>query len=166
MSEIVAIYPGTFDPITRGHVDVVERACRMFDQVIVAIATNVKKQPLFDLNKRLTLAQDSLQHLSNVTISGFNQLLVNFAKEHSANVILRGLRAISDFDYEFQLATMNRAIDPDIETLFITPAEQYSYLSSSLIREIAGLGGNIDQFVPDNVAQALYQVYSCDNERN
>lgn len=166
MSEIVAIYPGTFDPITRGHVDVVERACRMFDQVIVAIATNVKKQPLFDLNKRLTLAQDSLQHLSNVTISGFNQLLVNFAKEHGANVILRGLRAISDFDYEFQLATMNRAIDPDIETLFITPAEQYSYLSSSLIREIAGLGGNIDQFVPDNVAQALYQVYSCHNERN
>lgn len=160
MSQIVAIYPGTFDPITKGHVDVVERACRMFDKVIVAIATNVKKQPLFDLNQRLTLARDSLSHLPNVSISGFNQLLVSFAKEHGANVILRGLRAISDFDYEFQLATMNRAIDPDIETLFITPAEQYSYLSSSLIREIAGLGGDIDQFVPDNVAQALYQIYN------
>ena len=159
MSQIVAIYPGTFDPITNGHIDIIERACRMFDKVIVAIAGNNKKQPLFTLDNRIDLAQQSLKHLSNVSVSGFNNLLVRFAKNQGANVILRGLRAVSDFDYEFQLATMNRAIDADIETIFLTPAEHYSYLSSSLVREIAALGGDIDAFVPKNVASQLYHKY-------
>lgn len=159
MCEVVAIYPGTFDPITQGHIDIIERAARMFDKIIVAIAANNKKAPLFDLDKRIELAQHSLKHLSNVTVSGFNNLLVRFAREQGANVILRGLRAVSDFDYEFQLATMNRAIDDNIETIFLTPAEDYSYLSSSLVREIAALGGQIDQFVPQSVASALYEIY-------
>lgn len=159
MSQIVAIYPGTFDPITNGHVDIIERACRMFDRVVVAIAANNKKEPLFELDKRIDLAQQAVHNLSNASVAGFDNLLVRFAKNQGANVILRGLRAVSDFDYEFQLATMNRAIDADIETIFLTPAEHYSYLSSSLVREIARLGGDIKHFVPSSVASALYQKY-------
>lgn len=151
----IAIYPGTFDPITFGHIDLVERAARMFDSVIVAIAANVKKQPVFTLDERVALAREILQHHSNIKVLGFSSLLTDFAAEHHATIILRGLRAVSDFDYEFQLAGMNRRLDPKVESLFLMPAENYTYLSSSFVREIAALGGNVSQFVPEVVAMAL-----------
>lgn len=150
-----AIYPGTFDPITNGHVDIIERAAKLFKNVIVAIAENVYKSPRFSLEQRSNLAKTVLKHLPNVEIAGFNSLLVNFAKERGATVILRGLRAVSDFEYEFQLASMNRRIAPQIETVFLTPAENYAYISSTLVREIASLGGDVSQFVHPTVAQAL-----------
>lgn len=150
-----AIYPGTFDPITNGHVDIIERAAKLFKNVIVAIAENAYKSPRFSLAQRSDLAKTVLKHLPNVEIAGFNSLLVNFATERGATVILRGLRAVSDFEYEFQLASMNRRIAPQIETVFLTPAENYAYISSTLVREIASLGGDVSQFVHPKVAQAL-----------
>lgn len=151
----IAIYPGTFDPITNGHVDIVERACKLFDQVIVAVAKNTAKQPFFDLKKRVALSQEALQHLPNVQVIGFARLLTHFAAEQHANIIIRGLRAVSDFEYEFQLAGMNRKLDPTIESIFLTPSEKYAYLSSTLVREIARLNGNVSDFVPACVLQAL-----------
>lgn len=151
----VAIYPGTFDPITNGHTDIVERAAKLFDKVIVAIAENRYKSPRFNLNHRVALAQKVLSHLNNVEICGFNSLLVNFAQDRGANVILRGLRAVSDFEYEFQLAGMNRKIAPQIETIFLTPSEKYAYISSTLVREIASLNGDVSQFVHADVVTAL-----------
>ncbi len=151
----IAIYPGTFDPITFGHIDLIERASRMFDRLIVAIAANAKKQPVFSLDERVALAQQVLLHLPNVQVSGFATLLTDFAQQHGANIILRGLRAVSDFDYEFQLAGMNRRLAPHIESLFLMPAENYTYLSSSFVREIASLGGDVRQFVPEVVVKAL-----------
>jgi pantetheine-phosphate adenylyltransferase len=149
------IYPGTFDPVTNGHIDLVQRAASLFDHVIVAIAANTNKSPFFALDERIKLASDALSDIKNVEVCGFDTLLVNFAHSRNANVILRGLRAVSDFEYEFQLANMNRKLAPEIETMFLTPAEQFSYISSSLVREIAALGGDVSAFVPGNVGAAL-----------
>lgn len=151
----VAVYPGTFDPITTGHVDLIERGARLFDEVIVAIADNPSKHPMFGLAERIALAQQSLGHVLNIRVIGFEGLLVNLVHQYQAQVILRGLRAVSDFEYEFQLASMNRRLDAAIETVFLTPAEQYSFISSSLVREIARLNGPVADFVPPAVAQAL-----------
>jgi pantetheine-phosphate adenylyltransferase len=151
----VAIYPGTFDPITRGHSDLVERAGRLFDHVIVALAASPGKQPVFNLDERLALARIAMDELPNVEICAFDGLLVDFAHQKGANVIIRGLRAVSDFEYEFQLAGMNRKLAPDIETLFLTPAEQYSYISSSLVREVAALGGDVSTFVHEQIMAEL-----------
>ncbi len=155
MTQLTAIYPGTFDPITNGHIDLVQRAARLFDKVIVSVAESAGKQPVIPMSERLQLAQEALTSISNVEVCGFNSLLVEFVKQQHASVIIRGLRAVSDFEYEFQLASMNRHLDASVETVFLTPAEQYSYISSSLVREIAKLGGNISSFVPANVAAAL-----------
>ena len=152
---VTAVYPGTFDPITHGHTDLIQRASKLFDRVIIAVAANPSKQPLFTLEKRVEMAKLVTKGLSNVSIVGFNSLLVHFAKENSAQVILRGLRAVSDFDYEFQLAGMNRKLDSDIETIFLTPAEKYAYISSSLVREIAALGGDVRGFVHEKVIAEL-----------
>lgn len=152
---ITAIYPGTFDPITNGHIDLVLRASKLFHKVIVAVAINPSKAPVFDLAQRVALAQRSLDGMANVEVCGFEGLLVDVATEKGAQVIIRGLRAVSDFEHEFQLAGMNRHMAPDVETLFLTPAEQYSYLSSSLVREVAALGGDVSAFVAPCVEQAL-----------
>ncbi|MCM2320473.1 MAG: pantetheine-phosphate adenylyltransferase [Pseudomonas sp.] len=154
-----ALYPGTFDPITKGHGDLIERAARLFDEVIVAVAASPKKNPLFSLDKRVELAEAVTAHLPNVRVIGFSNLLAQFAQQQQANVLLRGLRAVSDFEYEFQLANMNRQLAPQVESLFLTPSEQYSYISSSLVREIAALGGEIGKFVHPIVAQALHERY-------
>lgn len=152
----IAIYPGTFDPITNGHSDLVQRASRLFDEVIVAIAAGgTGKQPVFSLDERINLAKEVLQELDNVRVSGFDKLLVDFMQEQNATVIIRGLRAVSDFEYEFQLASMNRHLAENIETVFMTPAEEYSYISSSLVREVAGLGGDVSPFVHEKVVAAL-----------
>lgn len=150
-----AIYPGTFDPITRGHSDLVERASRLFDRVVVAVAANPGKKSMFTLDERQALARIALADIENVEVCAFDGLLVEFAREKQAQVILRGLRAVSDFDYEFQLAGMNRKLAPDVETLFLTPAEQYSNISSSLVREIASLGGDVSPFVHKEIRAEL-----------
>ena len=149
------VYPGTFDPITNGHTDLVERASRLFDRVIVAIAVSEDKGTAFPIETRVTLAREVLGHIDNVEVCSFDILLVDFVRQREASVILRGLRAVSDFEYEFQLAGMNRHLAPEIETLFLTPAEQYAYISSSLVREIASLGGDVTPFVHRKVVAAL-----------
>ncbi len=154
---VTTIYPGTFDPITNGHIDVVRRASKLFERVIVGVAINPGKAPTFSLEQRVALAQESLQSIDRVEVCGFEGLLVDFAKEKGAQVILRGLRAVSDFEHEFQLASMNRRMEPEVETLFLTPAEQYTFISSSLVREIAVLGGDVSEFVPACVAKMLRQ---------
>lgn len=153
------VYPGTFDPITNGHIDLVERASKLFHHVIVAVASSERKRPLFDLDERIDLAQQALAHLDNVEVRGFDYLLVNFVKDCRGDAILRGLRAVSDFEYEFQLANMNRNLAPDIESIFLTPSEKLSYLSSSLVKEIASLGGDINAFVHPAVKKALNRRY-------
>jgi len=152
---LIAVYPGTFDPLTNGHADLVRRAARMFDSVVVGIAANPIKTPFFSLVERVELANAALREWSNVRVSGFDGLLVDFARAHNAQVILRGLRAVSDFEFEFQLAAMNRSLDPGLETLFLTPAEKFSFVSSSLVREVAALGGDISEFVAPEVVAAL-----------
>ena len=149
------VYPGTFDPITNGHIDLVERASRLFDKVVIGIASSQRKSPLFTIEERIKLASECLQHVPNVEIHGFDCLLVNFVSDCNADAIMRGLRAVSDFEYEFQLANMNRALSPEIESIFLTPSEKFSYISSSLVREISSLRGDVSQFVPSNVAKAL-----------
>jgi pantetheine-phosphate adenylyltransferase len=149
------VYPGTFDPLTNGHTDLVERASRLFDRVLVAVAASSEKHTFFPLDTRVSLARDVLSHIGNVEVCSFDNLLVDFMRQRGAHVILRGLRAVSDFEYEFQLASMNRNLAPDIETMFLTPAEQYTYISSSLVREIAGLGGDVTPFVHSKVVAAL-----------
>jgi len=149
------VYPGTFDPITNGHKDLIERAAAMFDEVIVAIAASEKKGPLFSLEERVALVEDSMSHLDNIKVVGFSKLLAHFCADQKANILLRGLRAVSDFEYEFQLANMNRQLAPELETVFLTPAEHLSYISSSLVREIALLDGDVSKFVPPLVAKAL-----------
>jgi pantetheine-phosphate adenylyltransferase len=156
----IVIYPGTFDPITNGHTDLVERASNLFDRIIVSVASSEKKKPLFNLEDRISLARTALAHVPNVEVIGFDYLLVNFAKDQKATAILRGLRAVSDFEYEFQLANMNRALAPEAETIFLTPAEKHSYISSSLLREIASLGGDIEPFVHPEVARALRRKFA------
>jgi pantetheine-phosphate adenylyltransferase len=154
------IYPGTFDPITNGHVDLTERAARLFDRVIVAIAYSEKKTPLFSLEERIALCEASLGHLDNIEVVGFNNLLIDFARSQNSRCALRGLRAVADFEYEFQLANMNRAMYPEFESVFLTPSEHLSYVSSSLVREIASMGGEIDAFVPQPVSAALKAKFS------
>lgn len=149
------VYPGTFDPMTNGHRDLVERACQLFDHVVVAVAASPKKRPLFTLDERVALGREVLGDIPNVEVCGFSNLLVDFVRDQNADAILRGLRAVSDFEYEFQLANMNRALFDGMESLFMTPAEQYSFLSSTLVREVSLLGGNIDRFVHPAVAAAL-----------
>ena len=151
----IAVYPGTFDPITNGHIDLVMRASRLFEHVIVAVAINPSKKPAFRLDERVNLAMQTLQHLPNVEVCSFKGLLVDVAREKKAQVIIRGLRAVSDFEHEFQLAGMNRHMEPNVETMFLTPAEQFSYISSSLVREVSSLGGDVSAFVPACVALAL-----------
>ena len=149
------IYPGTFAPITNGHIDLVHRAARLFDKVILAVAANLPKTPCFNLEERIALAENVFKDLPTVAVLGFGDLLVDFAKREGANVLLRGLRAVSDFEHEFQLASMNRRLAPEIETVFLTPDEGYNYISSSLIREIAKLGGDVSPFVHPVVLSAL-----------
>lgn len=149
------VYPGTFDPITNGHIDLVDRACKLFDFVVIAVAESTKKHPLFTLEERVGLCKEVLKDKKNVEVCGFNCLLANLVKEKGAYGVVRGLRAVSDFEYEFQLANMNRALAPEMESLFLTPAEHLSYLSSSLVREIASLGGDVHKFVPPIVETAL-----------
>ncbi len=151
------IYPGTFDPITNGHTDMIERAARLFKRVIVAVSANPSKLPVFSHPERIELAKSVLASLDNVVVMGFEGLLVEFAKQQGASIILRGLRAVSDFEYEFQLASMNRHISSELETLFLTPTEKYSFISANLVREIASLNGDVSQFVHVNVARALQQ---------
>ncbi len=151
------IYPGTFDPITNGHLDLIERAAAMFDHVIVGVAFNPSKKPLFDLNERVELAGKITQHLDNVEIVGFSGLLVDFAKERNANILVRGLRAVSDFEYEFQLANMNRRLMPELETVFLTPAEENSFISSTIVKEVALHKGDVSQFVDPLITTALLE---------
>jgi pantetheine-phosphate adenylyltransferase len=151
----IAVYPGTFDPITNGHIDLIERAARRFSTVIVAIHSSGSKQPAFSWEERIELARTVLAGQDNVVVEGFEGLLVNFVRLHNAGIILRGLRAVSDFEYEFQLASMNRQLAPEIETLFLTPDDHYAYVSSSLVREIARLGGDVTPFVRKTVVAAL-----------
>ncbi|WP_299489779.1 pantetheine-phosphate adenylyltransferase [uncultured Shewanella sp.] len=150
-----AIYPGTFDPITNGHTDLIERAAKLFQHVVVAIASNPSKQPRFTLEERVNLVKLVTAHLDNVEVVGFSGLLVDFAKQQNASVLLRGLRAVSDFEYEFQLANMNRRLSPDLESVFLTPAEENSFISSTLVKEVALHGGDVSQFVHAEVANAL-----------
>ncbi|ACV27641.1 pantetheine-phosphate adenylyltransferase [Kangiella koreensis] len=153
------LYPGTFDPITKGHMDLVNRACRLFDKVIIAIAHSPSKKPLFSLDERVDMVRMIFADNPQVEVLGFRGLLANFAKENSAIAILRGIRAVSDFEFEFQLANMNRHLDPDLESIFLTPSEKYSYISSSLVREVASLGGDISAFVDERVEQALLDKF-------
>ncbi len=153
------VYPGTFDPITNGHIDLVERAANLFDGVVVAVAASEKKSPLFTLEERVALAEQALSHVENIEICGFNALLKDLVEQKGAQGVVRGLRAVSDFEYEFQLANMNRILAPSMESLFLTPAEHLSYISSTLVKEIASLGGDVSKFVPDFVEEALRTKY-------
>jgi pantetheine-phosphate adenylyltransferase len=151
----VAIYPGTFDPITRGHEDLVRRAASLFDRLILAIAESPAKRPQFDLPERVAMAEEILGDVRNVEIVGFNTLLMDFVHDQGAKVIVRGLRAVSDFEYEFQMAGMNRSLYPEVETVFLTPGEQYMFISATMVREIARLGGDVEKFVQPSVQQRL-----------
>jgi pantetheine-phosphate adenylyltransferase len=155
MSKSVAVYPGTFDPLTRGHEDLVRRASRLFQRVIIGVAESRSKKPLFTLAERVEMARDVLKDYPNIEIHGFDCLLMDFLQSHNASVILRGLRAVSDFEYEFQMAGMNRNLYPDVETVFLTPSEQYMFVSATMVREIAVLGGDVSKFVQPQVAARL-----------
>lgn len=157
---ITAIYPGTFDPITNGHLDLIARSSKIHDKVIVAVAASRGKTPLFSLTERVGLIKDVIKDFGKVSVIGFDNLLVDFAKEQNADVILRGLRAVSDFEFEFQLASMNRRLSPELETVFLTPDEQYEFISSSMIREIARLGGDVSSFVPATVQKKLFEKFN------
>jgi pantetheine-phosphate adenylyltransferase len=154
---IKAVYPGTFDPITLGHQDLVRRASALFDHIVVGIAVSEAKRPFFQLDERVRLAREILKPYGNVSVEGFKGLLMDFVRAQKAQVILRGLRAVSDFEYEFQMAGMNRNLYPDVETVFLTPAEQYQFISATIVREIATLGGDVSKFVQPQVARALAQ---------
>ena len=150
------LYPGTFDPITNGHLDLIERAANMFDEVIIAVAASPSKQTMFTLDERVAFAREVTKHLDNVTAKGFSGLLVDFAKQEQANVLIRGLRTTVDFEYEFGLTNMYRRLMPGLESVFLTPAEEHAFISSTIVREVAIHGGNVDQFVPEIVASALH----------
>ena len=152
-----AVYPGTFDPMTMGHVDLVKRASKLFDSVIIAIASSDSKKPMFSLEERIGIGNKIFADDPKVEVVGFSGLLVNFAKDNDANILIRGLRGVADFEYEFQLANMNRAMSPDIESVFLTPKEEYSYISSSLVKEIATMGGDVTRFVDPVTLEALNQ---------
>jgi pantetheine-phosphate adenylyltransferase len=152
---IKAVYPGTFDPLTRGHEDLVRRAAKLFDTIILAVADSKAKRPFFTLEERIEMAREVLADLKNVEVTGFSGLLTDFVRKQGARVVLRGLRAVSDFEYEFQLAGMNRNLYPDMETIFLTPSEQHMFISATLVREIANLGGDVSEFVHPLVAKRL-----------
>ena len=152
---IGAMYPGTFDPVTNGHLDLVRRAAKLFDRVVVAVAASPNKTPMFTLDERISMARTALADATNITVDGYAGLTVDYVRQHGLRVIIRGLRAVSDFEYEFQLATMNRHLRSEVETIFLTPAEEYTFVSSTFVREIGVLGGNISPFVPPVVAAAL-----------
>lgn len=154
-----AIYPGSFDPITKGHIDVIQRAAKLFDEVIVAVAFNDQKNTLFTPEERVAMIAAVVNGGSNIRVTRFTGLLVDFAREQQAVAVVRGLRAVSDFEFEFQMALMNRKLEPTIETIFLTPREEYTYLSSRIVKEIARLGGNVDAFVPPSVATALAERF-------
>ena len=155
-----AIYPGSFDPVTNGHLYVIERARKLFDEVVVAVAHNDEKQPLFSLEERLELLRETAGRIDNVRIAEFKGLLVDFAKAGKAGAVIRGLRAVSDFEFEFQMALMNRKLEAGVETIFLMPKEEYTYLSSRIVKEIARLGGDVSSFVPARVAKALSRKFS------
>lgn len=156
---IKAIYPGTFDPVTNGHSDLIVRASKLFSEVLIGVASSPSKKPCFDLAQRVAMIEQVTKDLTNVTVVGFSGLLVDFAKEHQAKVLIRGLRAVSDFEYEFQLANMNRRLSPDLESVFLTPAEENSFISSTLVKEVALHKGDVSQFVHPVVQEKLEQ--SC-----
>jgi len=156
----VALYPGTFDPITNGHADLIRRAGCIFDKVVIAIAGNPGKKPLFNLQERIALAEKVTADIPRTKVIGFNGLLINCVRENGAQVVLRGLRAVSDFEFEFQLASANRRLDPDIETVFLTPSEKHTFTSASLVKEIALYGGDVSSFVHEDVYQALSKKFS------
>ena len=162
---VVAVYPGTFDPLTRGHEDLVRRASGIFDRVIVGVADSKNKRPFFSLDERLTIAREVLGHYSNVQVEGFSGLLKDFVRSHNASIIVRGLRAVSDFEYEFQMAGMNRYLLPNVETLFLTPSDKYQFISGTIVREIAILGGDVAPFVFPSVDQWLKKKIQ-QNEEN
>jgi len=155
------MYPGTFDPITRGHEDLVRRCVRLFDRVVLAVAASPRKAPLFSLDERVELARDSLRDLPEVSVTGYTGLTVDFARDQGLKAIIRGLRAVSDFEYEFQLATMNRHLTDGVETVFLTPGEHYTFISSSLVREIAEFGGDVGAFVHPHVAERLKAKFAA-----
>ena len=159
--KVIAIYPGTFDPLTNGHTDLIQRAAKMFDTVLVAVANNPSKKPCFSLEERVELANTILNHLGNVKVIGFSGLLADLARDHNANVLIRGIRAVSDFDYEFQLANMNRRLNPDLESVFLTPAEQNSFISSTLVKEVARHNGDVSEFVDPVIVKALKTKLGC-----
>jgi len=152
-----AIYPGTFDPITNGHIDIVTRAASMFDQVVMAIAASPSKKPMFTLDERVALAQQAVAHLNNVEVVGFSDLMANFARDQQANILIRGLRAVADFEYEMQLAQMNRHLMPTLESVFLMPSKEWSFISSSLVKEVARHAGDVTHFLPAHVHQALME---------
>ena len=154
-----ALYPGTFDPITLGHIDIIERALHLFDEVTIAIATSASKKPIFTLEERIEHVEKIFEGNKNVKAIGFTGLVVDLAREQESNILIRGLRAVSDFEYEFQLANMNRAMSPDLESIFLTPKAKFSFLSSTLVREIASMGGKIDSFVDPIVKDALRERF-------
>ena len=156
----VVVYPGTFDPITNGHIDIARRASRLFDRVVITVASSQRKQPLFSLAERVALCKQALADLDNIEVHGFDCLLAEVVKQHGAQGVVRGIRAVSDFEYEFQLANMNRSLAPEMESLFLTPAEHLSFISSSIVKEIASLGGDVSQFVPPLVERALAEKFS------
>jgi len=160
MNSRVAVYPGTFDPLTRGHEDLVRRACKLFDRVVVGIAESRSKKPCFTLAERVEIAREVLAPITNADVMGFDGLLMNFLREQGATVIIRGLRAVSDFEYEFQMAGMNRNLYPDVETVFLTPGEQYMFISATMVREIASLGGDVSKFVQPMVGARLTKRFN------
>ena len=157
--DITALYPGTFDPITRGHLDLIKRSRKLFTRVVIGVASNPKKRPLFSLEERVSMIQQEINDLklTNVEVIGFEELLVDFARKQNANVLIRGMRAVADFEYEFQLASMNRSLAPDIESVFLMPNESYSFISSTLVKEVATLNGDVSRFVAPHVLEALKQ---------
>jgi len=159
LKKITAIYPGTFDPVTNGHLDIIERASKLFDKVIITIAVNSSKKPLFTKDERMDMIKSVTKKFKNVSIDVFDGLLVSYAKKKKASVIIRGLRAISDFDYEFQIALTNRKLEPEVNTIFLMPSEKYSFLNSSLVRELASFKADVRQFVPDYVFKKLKEKY-------
>lgn len=156
----IAVYPGSFDPITNGHLDIIERAAQLYDEVVVGVAKNTRKSPLFSLKDRIRFAGNALAHLKNVRIESFNCLLVEFARRHDAHSIIKGLRAVSDFEHEFQMAQLNRKLDPSIETMFMMASPEYAYLSSSAVKEIAEYGGCLEGLVPPEVEEGLRKSFS------
>ena len=153
----IAVYPGTFDPLTRGHEDLVRRGAKIFDKLVVGLADSPNKKPFFTMDERVRIAREVLSHYPNVEVKGFKGLLKDFVRENNANVIIRGLRAVSDFEYEFQMAGMNRYLLPDVETMFLTPSDQYQFISGTIVREIASLGGDVSKFVFPSVEHWLNQ---------